>query len=103
MAEKESGAKTALGIGLIAIAVIAILAVVVWVILQPGVLESIATIAVLAVIVLLAIGVIIFVVTTILAVPYYIIKKQDPQSGNYEIDDIQSVNGSASDDGRDKK
>ncbi len=91
--------KSALGLVLIAIGVIALIAVCAWALTQDGVLDAVVNILVIAIVVIVAIAIIIYAVVFLAAIPVYAMKGEQYQEGiDYDIDDVKPVKESSSDD-----
>ena len=89
------------GLPVLLLGVIAILAIIVYIALNPSILEDILLVVILIVIVIAAIVVIAFAVMMILAIPFYFLKgEQYQEGGSYDLDDVKSVKESSS---KDKK
>jgi len=97
--KKAGTGKSALGLVLIAIGIIAIIAAVVWVLMQPGALETLANVAVVAILVIFGIIIIFYAVVALAAIPIYAMKGEQYQEGiDYSMDDVQPVKESSSED-----
>jgi len=91
--------KSALGMVGIAAMVIIIIAAIAYILIQPGVLESLASILVIAIIVIVAAIVIVYLAMMIMAIPLYAIKGEQYQEGvDYSLKDVKPVKESSSDD-----
>jgi len=97
--KKEGTGKSAIGLVLVAIAVIVLIGLAIWVLTNPAVLANVVMLIVAIVIALIVIGLIIAGVMMIIAVPMYVAKGNQIQDGvDYSIDDVKSVKESSSDD-----
>ncbi|MBE6514355.1 MAG: hypothetical protein II933_07085 [Candidatus Methanomethylophilaceae archaeon] len=97
--KKAGTGKSALGLVLVAVGIIAIIAAVVWALMQPGVLEEVVNIAVIAILVIFGIVIIIYAVVALAAIPVYAMKGEQYQEGiDYNMDDVQPVKESSSED-----
>jgi hypothetical protein len=97
--KKAGTGKSALGLVLIAIGIIAIIAAVVWVLMQPGALETLANVAIVAILVIFGIIIIFYAVVALAAIPLYAMKGEQYQEGiDYSMDDVQPVKESSSED-----
>lgn len=97
--KKAGTGKSALGLVLVAVGIIAIIAAVVWALMQPGVLEEVVNIAVIAILVIFGIVIIIYAVVALAAIPVYAMKGEQYQEGiDYNMDDVKPVKESSSED-----
>lgn len=97
--KKAGTGKSALGMVLIAIGIIAIIAAVVWALMQPGALEAVANIAIIAILVIFGIIIIFYAVVALAAIPIYAKKGEQYQEGiDYNMDDVKPVKESSSED-----
>ncbi len=89
----KMGRNSTLGSALILVLLVAIVvAIVAYVALNPGILESLLYIVIIAAVVIVAVIVIIYVIMAILAVPYYAMKGEEYQTdATYDLDDVESV------------
>jgi uncharacterized RDD family membrane protein YckC len=95
--------SVAKGIPFLLLGVIIIIAVAVYVILNPGILNDLTNLVVIVVMAILAIVVIVFAVMMILAIPFYFLKGEQYQDGgSYGLDDVKAVRESSSED-KDRK
>jgi len=86
---RKSTLGSALGILLLAAAAVAI---VVYVAMNPALLESLVYLALIAAAVIGIIVIIVFLAAAILALPYYAVKGERYQTGaSYDLDDIEPV------------
>ncbi|MCL1978829.1 MAG: hypothetical protein FWG60_01545 [Methanomassiliicoccaceae archaeon] len=77
---------------LMVLLVVAIAAIAVFLILNPAILESLVLIALVAVVVIVIVAAMIFLLATILALPYYAAKGETFQTGaSYDLDDVKPV------------
>jgi len=95
--------STAKGIPFLLLGVAFIIAAIVFVIMNPGILENLLYLAIIIAIVIVAIVVIGLAVIIILAIPFYLFKGEQYQDGvSYDIKDVNAVRESSSED-KDKK
>lgn len=80
------------GVPLLFIGVAAIVAVIVYISLNPEILRDLAWIAMIVIVAIVAIAVILFAVMTILAIPFYFRKGEQYQEGvSYNLKDVKPV------------
>lgn len=97
--KKAGTGKSAAGFVVIAVMIVVIIAALVYALSQPGVLESVVNIVIIAVIVIAAIVIIGYVVMAIIAIPMYAYKGEQYQEGvDYNLDDVKSVKETSSED-----
>jgi membrane protein YdbS with pleckstrin-like domain len=95
--------STAKGVPFLLLGVAFIIAAIVFVIMNPGILENLLYLAIIIAIVIVAIVVIGLAVIMILAIPFYLFKGEQYQDGvSYDIKDVNAVRESSSED-KDKK
>lgn len=86
--------KSALAMVVIVVMVIVIIAAVAYALTQPGVLESVVTIAVVAAVIIVAAVVIIGVAVALIALPMYAYKGERYQENvDYGLDGVEPVEG----------
>ncbi len=96
---KKSTAKSGLGILLIVVATVIAIGLAIYALTIPGVLESLASIALLIVGAIVVIAIVAYAIMLIIAVPMYIAKGEQVQEGvDYSLDDMKPVENSSSDD-----
>ncbi len=79
--------------------VIAMIAIVAYIAMNPDILKDILNVVIAAIIILVIIAVIIFLIVTVLAVPYYAIKGEETQTdATYDLSDVKSVKEKIDDD-----
>jgi membrane protein YdbS with pleckstrin-like domain len=89
--------STAKGIPFLLLGVAVIIAVAVFIILNPDILKNILYIVLLLVAVAVAVIIVILAVIMILAIPFYLFKgEQYQEGGSYDIKDVKSVKESSS-------
>ncbi|HKM13371.1 MAG TPA: hypothetical protein VJY42_00380 [Candidatus Methanomethylophilaceae archaeon] len=97
--EREKTWPSALMLVLLGIGVIALIALVVYALMMPGVLESILNIAIIVIIAIIAVIIIIYALMAILAIPMYAYKGELYQKDvSYNLDDVKSVKEKNSED-----
>jgi membrane protein YdbS with pleckstrin-like domain len=95
--------STAKGIPFLLLGIAFIIAVIVFVIMNPGIRENLLYLAIIIAIVIVAAVVIALAVIMILAIPFYLFKGEQYQDGvSYDIKDVNAVRESSSED-KDKK
>lgn len=88
---------------LLGIGVIALIALIVYALMTPGVLESVLNIALIVVIAIVAVIIIIYAVMAILAIPMYAYKGESYQKDvSYDLDDVKSIKEKNSEDAENK-
>lgn len=91
--------KSGLGLVLLAVGVIALIALVVWALTNPDILEATLTLIIFIVVAIIVIALIITGVMFIIAIPMYVKKGEQYQEGvDYSIDDVKPVKESSSED-----
>ena len=96
---KAKTGKSALGLVGIAIGVILLVIAVAYALSQPGVLETVASAAVIIVLAIVGIAFIIGAVIVLSAIPMYAYKGEQYQENvDYSLDDVKSVKESSSED-----
>ena len=96
---KAKTGKSALGLVGIAIGVILLVIAVAYALSQPGVLEPVASAAVLIVLAIVGIAITIGAVIALSAIPMYAYKGEQYQENvDYSLDDVKSVKESSSED-----
>lgn len=86
---RNSTSKSA---AVILLLVVIVIALIMYLALNPELLENLAYLVIAAVIVIAVAAVIIYLVVMILAVPYYAMKGETYQTGaDYDLDDVKSV------------
>ena len=91
------------GLPFLLLGILAIIAIAVYIILNPEILKDLLYLAIIVIIALFAIVVILFAVMMILAIPFYFLKGEQYQDGtSYDLKDVKSVKESSSED-KDKK
>lgn len=97
--KKAGTGKSAIGLVLIAIGIIAIIAAIAWALTQPGVLEEVVNILVIVVLIIIGAAIIIYAVVALAAIPVYAMKGEQYQEGiDYNMDDVKPVKESSSED-----
>ncbi len=97
--ERKKTWPSALMMVLLGVGVIALIALIVYALMIPGVFESVLNIAVIVVIAIVAVMIIIYAVMAILAIPMYAYKGELYQKDvSYSLDDIKSVKEKNSED-----
>ena len=87
-------AMIAITILLLAIMIVIIIAAIAYVLMQPGVLESVINIVAIVAVVAVALVIIGYVAMAIMAIPMYAYKGEQYQEGvDYNLDDVKSVEG----------
>lgn len=93
-ARKAKTGKSAVGLVVIAIMIVIIIAAITYVLMQPGVLESVISIVTIVAVVAVALVIIGYVAMAIMAIPMYAYKGEQYQEGvDYNLDDVKSVEG----------
>lgn len=88
---EERKSTTWSGIGILVL-VLALIAIVAFVAMNPSILESIVQIILIVIIAIIVIAVIVFLAMGLLAVPYYIKKGETHQTDvSYDIKDVKPV------------
>ncbi|MFT0899223.1 hypothetical protein [Candidatus Methanoprimaticola sp. MG2] len=102
--ERKGTGKSALGLVIIAVLIVALVAVVAWAFSQPGFLEEAVNILAIVVVALVIIAVIAYIAYAFIAVVMYATKGEVVQTGvDHSIDDVVGVEGKMlDDDGNDK-
>ncbi|MBQ7621208.1 MAG: hypothetical protein IJV47_01450 [Candidatus Methanomethylophilaceae archaeon] len=97
--KKAGTGKSGLGILLIAVGVVALIAVVVWALTNPDILEATINVIIIIVVAIVVIALIIAGVMLLMAIPLYVKKGEQYQENvDYSIDDVKSVKESSSED-----
>ncbi len=97
--KKIGTGKSGLGLVLLAVGVIALIALVVWALTNPDILEAAVTLVIFIVAAIIVIALIIAGVMFIIAIPMYVKKGEQYQEGvDYSIDDVKPVKESSSED-----
>ncbi len=92
--ERKGTGKSAIGLAVIAILVIALIAVVAWLLTQPGVIDTLVEWILLIAGVVVVLAVIAFIAYMILGVGMYATKGEVLQTGvSHSLDDIEAVDG----------
>ncbi len=101
--KKAGTGKSAIGLVLVAIGVIALIALAVWALTNPDVLSTLVTLVIVIVAVIVLIAIIIVGAMFILAIPMYAAKGEQYQDGvDYSIDDVKPVKESSSEDDKEE-
>ena len=89
----KTGLNSTLGSALAILLLVAVIVVTaVYVALNPGILESLAHLALVVIVILIIAAVIIYLAVAILAVPYYAAKGEEYQTdASYDLDDVEPV------------
>ncbi|MDR3074473.1 MAG: hypothetical protein LBU30_00340 [Candidatus Methanoplasma sp.] len=89
----KTGRNSTLGSALAILLLVAVIVVTaVYVALNPGILESLAHLALVVIVILIIAAVIIYLAVAILAVPYYAAKGEEYQTdASYDLDDVEPV------------
>ena len=91
--------KSGLGLVLLAVGVIALIALIVWAMTNPAILEATLTLIIFIVVAIIVIALIIAGVMFVIAIPMYVKKGEQYQEGvDYSIDDVKPVKESSSED-----
>ncbi|MBO7351461.1 MAG: hypothetical protein J6U12_00850 [Candidatus Methanomethylophilaceae archaeon] len=91
--------KSGLGLVLLAVGVIALIALIVWALTNPAILEATLTLIIFIVVAIIVIALIIAGVMFVIAIPMYVKKGEQYQEGvDYSIDDVKPVKESSSED-----
>ncbi len=102
--ERKKTWPSALMLVLLGVGVILLIALIVYALMIPGVLESILNIAVIVVIAIVAIIIIIYAVMVILAIPMYAYKGESYQKDvSYDLNDVKSVKEKNSEDDKEQE
>jgi formate/nitrite transporter FocA (FNT family) len=97
--KKAGTGKSALGLVMLAIGVIIMIALAIWVLMNPAVLAATLTLILFIVGAIIVIGLIILGIMFILAIPMYAAKGEQYQDGvDYSINDVKPVKESSSED-----
>lgn len=97
--KKAGTGKSGLGILLTAVGVVALIAVVVWALTNPDILEATINVIIIIVVAIVVIALIIAGVMLLMAIPLYVKKGEQYQENvDYSIDDVKSVKESSSED-----
>lgn len=97
--KKAGTGKSALAMVAIGIAVIALIGVCVWILMNPDILQQLVMLVIIVVAVLILIGIIIAAAYVLLAIPMYVAKGEQYQDGvDYSLDDVKPVKESSSED-----
>ena len=95
--KKVGTGKSALGMALIAIGVIALIALIVWALSDPDILKATINVIVVIIVAIVVIALIIVGAMFVLAIPFYVKKgEQFQENVDYSIDDVKSVKESSS-------
>ena len=98
--KKESTGKSGLALALIGIVIVAVIGITAWILYSnPDILENVLYV-ILVIIAAIVIAVIaVWIITAVLAVPYYIAKGESYQDdASYNLDDVSSAGEVRSDD-----
>lgn len=96
---KAGTGKSAVGIAVIVLMIIVIVAAIAYVLMQPGVLESLVTIVAIIAVVAVALIVIGYIAMALMALPMYAYKGEQYQEGvDHSLDDVEPVKGKDSKD-----
>jgi len=96
--------STAKGIPFLLLGIAAIIAIAVFIILNPVILESLLYLAIVIVLIIVAIAVVVLALIMILAIPFYLFKGEQYQDGaSYDIKDVKAVRETSSEDKEDKE
>ncbi len=99
--ERKGTGRSAVGLLIIAVLIIALFGAIVWAFSQPGFMEELANVLVITVVVLVIICIIAYVAYAFLAVAFYASKGEVVQKGvDHSIDDVRGVEGRTLDDDR---
>jgi len=86
--------SVAKGLPFLLLGIALIVAVVVYLILNPDILKDLIWLLIVVIIAIVAIAVIVIAVMVILAVPFYFLKGEQYQDGtSYDLDDVKPVTG----------
>jgi len=101
---KKSGTgKSGLGLILLAVGVIALIAVIIWVLTNPAVLAATITLVITIVVAIAIIILIIYAIMMIIAIPTYVAKGEQYQEGvDYDLKDVKPVKESSSEEKEDE-
>lgn len=100
--ERRPTGKSALALVGIAFLIVALVAIVIWALTQPGFLESVINIIAIVAVAAVIIAVILSIAYVVLGVAFYATKGELIQTGvDHSIDDIREVDGNMSDDRND--
>lgn len=98
-ATNEKRKSTTLSGILLVLCGIGLVALIAFIIVTPGVLESLATLAIVVVAAIVLIALVIFFLMAVLAIPLYMYKGEKYQVDTaYELDEVKSVKETSSDD-----
>lgn len=102
--EKKKTGPSALLLLLLVVAVIAVIALAVYALTLPGMLESVLTAGLIILGAVVAVIVIVFIAMMLLAVPMYAYKGESYQKDvSYSLDDVESVKEKSSEDDKNEK
>ncbi len=97
--KKAGTGKSGLGLVLLGVGVIGVIALLIWVLMNPDVLAATLTLILVIVGAIIVIALIIAGLMFILAIPMYVKKGEQYQEGvDYNIDDVKPVKESSSED-----
>ncbi len=92
--ERKGTGRSAAGLLVIVVLIIALFGAIAWAFSQPGFMEELANVLVITVVVLVIIIIIAYVAYAVLAVAYYASKGEVVQKGvDHSIDDVRGVEG----------
>jgi len=96
--------STAKGVPFLILGIAAIIAIVIYILLNPSILEDLLYLVILIAIAIVAVVVIALAVMMILAIPFYLMKGEQYQDGtSYDLNDVKSVKESSSEDKEEKE
>ncbi len=98
--KKESTGKSGLAILLIAVVIIAVVGITAWILYSnPDILKNVLYVILIIIAAIVIIAVAIWIITALLAIPYYIAKGESYQDdASYNLDDVSSAGEVRSDD-----
>lgn len=98
--KKESTGKSGLALALIGVVIVAVIGITAWILCSnPDILENVLYVILVIIVAIVIVVIAVWIITAVLAVPYYIAKGESYQDdASYNLDDVSSAGEVRSDD-----